>query len=128
MTVTGSCHCGGVRITVPRLPEWVGACNCSLCTRLAWLVAYYPPAEVAVEGETTPYVWGDRMIGIHHCPTCGCGTHWQTLGEDFGRMGVNARLLDGFAEAGVPIRHMDNADPPPDSAKPSEGEGDRGGP
>ena len=109
MTVAGSCHCGGVRITAPRLPDWVGSCNCSLCTRLAWRVAYYPPADVQVEGETTAYVWGDRCIGIHHCPVCGCGTHWKTLGEDFGRMGVHARLLDGFDVAKVEVRYLDNA-------------------
>ena len=55
----GSCHCGGVRITVPHAPEWVGSCNCSLCTKTAWLVAYYPDADVKVEGETVAYVWGD---------------------------------------------------------------------
>ena len=51
------------------------------------------------------------MIGLHHCPVCGLVTHWQTLGEDFGRMGVNARLLDGFDEAEVEIRRVDNRDP-----------------
>ncbi len=50
------------------------------------------------------------MIGIHHCPTCGCGTHWQSLGEDFGKMGINARLLDGFDESAVEVRKFDNAD------------------
>ena len=104
MTVGGSCHCGRVRIQVPAAPEWVAACNCSLCTKLAWLVAYYPDGAVRVEGETVAYVWGDRMIGIHHCPVCGSGTHWRTLGEDFGRMGVNARLLDGFDPAAVEVR------------------------
>ena len=94
--VSGSCHCGAVRLRVPRVPEWVGSCNCSLCTKTGWLVAYYPDEAVSVEGETIAYVWGDRMIGIHHCPVCGCGTHWKTLGEDFGRMGVHARMLDGF--------------------------------
>ena len=128
--VKGSCHCGAVRIEVPRAPDWVGSCNCSLCSKTGWLVAYYPGEEVSVEGETVAYVWGDRMIGIHHCPTCGVGTHWKTLGEDFGnarkeavpnssisRMGVHARLLDGFdatggqcSFAGVPVevRMMDN--------------------
>ncbi len=43
------------------------------------------------------------MIGIHHCPVCACLTHWQTLGEDFGRMGVNARLLDGFDTGADPL-------------------------
>ncbi len=94
--VKGSCHCGAVTLRVPHPPEWVGSCNCSLCAKLAWLVAYYPDDQVSVEGETVAYVWGDRMIGIHHCPTCGCGTHWRTLGEDLGKMGVHARLLDGF--------------------------------
>ncbi|HEY0112884.1 MAG TPA: GFA family protein [Allosphingosinicella sp.] len=117
MTVRGSCHCGAVRIIVPRAPEWVGSCNCSLCTKLGWLVAYYPDAEVNVEGETVAYVWGDRMIGIHHCPVCGCGTHWKTLGEDFGKMGVHARLLEGFeaaaatclvAGAEVEVRRLDS--------------------
>lgn len=109
--IGGSCHCGAVTIALPRAPEWVASCNCSLCTKTGTLMAYYPDAEVRVEGETMPYIWGDRMIGIHHCPVCGCGTHWATLGEDFGRMGINARLLDGFAEAGVAVRLMDNADP-----------------
>jgi hypothetical protein len=110
MPTSGSCHCGGVKIEVPQLPGWVNSCNCSICTKLAWLVAYYPDPDVRITGETRTYVWGDRMIGLHHCPVCGCITHWQTLGEDFGRMGVNARLLDGFEEAEVEIRRVDNRD------------------
>jgi hypothetical protein len=104
----GSCHCGAVRIVAARAPEWVGSCNCSWCTKAGWLVAYYPPDDVQVEGETVPYIWGDRMIGLHHCPVCGCGTHWATLGEDFGKMGVNARLFDGFDPTKVEVRLMDN--------------------
>jgi hypothetical protein len=44
-----------------------------------------------------------------HAFLCGCGTHWETLGQDFGKMGVNARLLDGFDEAAVEVRKVDNA-------------------
>lgn len=107
--VHGSCHCGKVQIGVPDAPQWVAECNCSLCRRLAWRVAYFPPSEVSISGETTAYIWGDQMISIHHCPVCGCGTHWQSLGEDFGRMGINARLLDGFEECAVEVRKFDNA-------------------
>ncbi|MDB5691176.1 MAG: glutathione-dependent formaldehyde-activating [Alphaproteobacteria bacterium] len=109
MGLRGSCHCGGVTLAVPHAPAWVGSCNCSLCRKLGWLVAYYPDDAVKVTGETIAYVWGDRLIGIHHCPICGCGTHWKTLGEDFGRMGLNARLLDGFDPAKVEVRLLDNA-------------------
>jgi hypothetical protein len=109
MSVRGSCHCGAVTLAVPHPPDWVGECNCSLCTKTGSLMAYYPDDEaVTVTGETAVYIWGDRMIGIHHCPTCGCLTHWRTLGEDFGKMGVNARLLDGFDPAAVEIRKFDN--------------------
>jgi hypothetical protein len=109
MKVAGRCHCGGVRLTIERAPDWVGSCNCSLCRKLGTLMAYFPEAEVEIVGETVPYVWGDRMIGIHHCPICGCLTHWRTLGQDFGRMGVNARLLDGFDPVAVEVRFLDNA-------------------
>ena len=105
----GSCHCGAVRITLPHAPDWVGACNCSLCSKLGTLWAYYPDADVAIDGATDAYVWGTRSIGIHHCRTCGCVTHWRTLGRDFGRMGINARLLEGFAAETVEIRLLDNA-------------------
>jgi hypothetical protein len=27
---------------------------------------------------------------------CACHTHWDSTGESYGRVGVNARLLDGF--------------------------------
>jgi hypothetical protein len=108
MSIEGSCHCGGVRIEVPNTPEWVADCNCSLCRRLAWRTAYFPPGEVRISGRTTAYIWGDRMIGIHHCPVCGCGTHWDSLGENFGKMGINARLLDGFDEDAIEVRKIDN--------------------
>jgi hypothetical protein len=101
--VEGSCHCGKVRIEVPRAPDSVGSCNCSLCRRTGWIGAYYPEAEVRITGATVAYTWGDRMIGIHHCPVCGCATHWLSLGEDFGKMGINARMLDGFEAAGAAV-------------------------
>jgi hypothetical protein len=89
----------------------VGSCNCSLCKKVGGLWAYYPDAEVRIDGATTPYIWGDKMIGIHHCTVCGCTTHWQTLGEDFGKMGVNARMLADFDPHSVELRLLDNADP-----------------
>lgn len=119
MPVAGSCHCGKVRIEAPSAPEWVGSCNCSICRRLGTLMAYYPDdGSLRVEGETVAYIQGDRMIALHHCPVCACTTHWVSTGESYGRVGVNARLLDGF-EVGegrflldgreIEVRFMDNA-------------------
>lgn len=106
VTMQGSCHCGTVRLTVPGKPEEVVACHCSLCSRRGMLWAYYPEPEVAVDGYTEAYVWGDRTICFNHCPNCGCTTHWSCLNGDRGRMGVNARLLDGFEPGGEEIQSL----------------------
>jgi len=110
MTVSGSCHCGAVRIAVPRAPEWAASCNCSICRRTGALVAYYRPDEVRVDGRTETYLTGDRFIRFHFCSDCANHTHWtanpEALAGDLPeavrealatRMGINARLLDGFA-------------------------------
>jgi hypothetical protein len=120
MPVRGSCHCGAVQIEVPHAPEWLGSCNCSFCKKVGSLMVYYPDdGSVRVEGPTEPYIWGDRMIALHHCPVCACFTDWRSLGESYGKVGVNARLLDGFEiREGIPlfegreleIRYMNNAD------------------
>lgn len=120
MALEGSCHCGAVRVTVPERPAWLGSCNCSFCRRIGSLMAYYPDdGSVRIEGETMPYIWGDRMISLHHCPVCGCFTDWRSTGESHGKVGVNARLLDGFeVREGRPliegeeveVRWLDNAD------------------
>jgi hypothetical protein len=120
MTVAGSCHCGAVRIEVPDAPEWVARCNCSICRKLGQLVAYYPDdGSVRIAGRTAEYIWGDRMIAFHFCPLCGCHSNWTSTGESYGRVGINARLLDGyeeregkslFDEREIEVRFMDNAE------------------
>ena len=120
MAVSGSCHCGAVRIEVPGAPERLGRCNCSFCKRTGSLMAYYPDdGGVRVEGETVAYIWGDRMISQHHCRVCGCFTGWRSTGESHGKVGINARLLDGYSERDgksfidgreVEVRYLDNAD------------------
>lgn len=119
MECTGRCHCGQLQLRVPAAPEWLGSCNCSFCTKTGNLMAYYPDdGSVAVTGATATYVWGDRMIAHHRCPNCGSYSHWTSTGESYGRIGVNARLLDDFALTAdgpivdgnpVKVRFMDNA-------------------
>lgn len=105
----GDCHCGAVRLQVPTPPEVVSECNCSICRRIGGLWAYYPPGEVTVSGPTVAYVQGDRTLALHHCPACGCTTHWLPLDPGLGRMGVNARMLDGFDAAAAERRGVDGA-------------------
>jgi hypothetical protein len=106
-----SCHCGAVRIEVEVPPAQLTSCNCSLCRRYGTLWAYYRPAQVRIvqgAGTTVAYVQGERTLAAHHCPTCGCVTHWASLtGAD--RMAVNARLMDERDIEGVRVRRLDGA-------------------
>ena len=106
-----SCHCGAVRIAIPRAPERVTDCNCSICRRYGTLWAYYKAREVEVlSGETDIYTWGVGDLEFHRCRTCGCVTHWAAADKTADRrMGVNARLLAPEVLAAARIEIYDGA-------------------
>ncbi|MAS15046.1 MAG: glutathione-dependent formaldehyde-activating, GFA [Nitratireductor sp.] len=61
------------------------------------------------EDTTVAYVQGDKTLAMHHCPTCGCTTHWSPRDQG-NRMAINARLMEPGAIAGLRIRHFDGAE------------------
>ena len=91
----GSCHCGAVQVSVPRLPATVTECHCSICRRYGALWAYYRTDEVSFSGPTQVYVWGRKYVAFHRCGNCGCVVGWQPRG-DYPECSVNARMLDEF--------------------------------
>jgi len=109
----GSCHCGAVRITIPRKPRRITSCTCSICRRYGALWAYYPSGTVrvrAARGASETYTWGDHSIRFVRCATCGCVTHWKPVRRaGDARMGVNTRLFDPAAMSGVRVRRFDGA-------------------
>jgi hypothetical protein len=110
--VEGSCHCGAVRFSLAMAPQSVTDCNCSVCRRLGTLWAYCNPGEVTFTSggdATATYRPGDS-IDFHHCPACGCTTHWSPIDSGHPRMGVNARLLAPAVLAATRVRHIDGAD------------------
>ncbi len=112
--LTGSCHCGAVRLTLPFPPEVATDCNCSLCRRIGGPTAYYEFGTVAIEGHpenTCEYVWGDRTLRTIRCKTCGCVTHWEPLEPTPGaKHGVKLGNFDPRLVATVRVRHFDGAD------------------
>ncbi len=107
--IAGSCHCGAVTYEVDAAPAEVSSCNCSICRRTGILWAYYTPAQVRIVGPTDTYVWGDRMLALHRCRTCGLVSHWTAFEPGYDRMGVNARLLDPEVLAAARIKRVDGA-------------------
>ena len=69
------CHCGAISITVPRKPDYINECKCTICRRYAAAWSYYKSTEIEIKEKdagTKIYLWGDRMIEFHFCKNCGC--------------------------------------------------------
>src|SRR5262245_35445745 len=80
--LTGSCHCGAVKIQVARKPRRLTSCNCSICRRYATLWGYYDRGKVKIvsrKGALHRYAWGDKYLWLCRCAKCGCVTHWQPI-------------------------------------------------
>jgi hypothetical protein len=111
--IEASCHCGSIRIEIPRKPRTVTDCNCSICRRYGVLWAYYNAKEIRVRakrGSMSAYLWGEKSLRFVRCRHCGCVTHWAEARKSGpGRVGVNARNLDPTVWKTVRIRRLDGA-------------------
>lgn len=111
--IEGRCHCGAVGVRLAQAPTEAAECNCSLCSRLGTLWAYFPIADLqilAAEGAQEGYIQGDRTLTTWRCAGCGCVTHWTPLPAfDRGRVGVNVRLLERSVWTALPRRLIDGA-------------------
>jgi len=118
MSLTGSCHCGQVAFEVDApLPEKVTRCTCSFCSKRGTLYLYCAPDNfrAVVEGHDAVYRWQTRQVAHHFCSQCGCTTWSDSPAfEQDGRwdgttrrIGLNARLIDGFDAAGAPVEVID---------------------
>jgi hypothetical protein len=112
MSLTGACHCGAVRVTVPRRPRSVTDCNCSICRRYGVLWAYYRAGQVKVEGarHTEAYKWGRKALNFVRCKNCGCLVTWQRVKKDPDRyMGVNWRNFPLAIVEQTRVKKLDGA-------------------
>jgi hypothetical protein len=109
--LVASCHCGRATVRLPRKPDEVTQCNCSLCTKTGFRGVYFSSDELEIAGEFDSYVRTDLKLAYlanHRCKTCGILTHWTPLGDPpHERIGVNARLIDEALLEGVPVKQVD---------------------
>jgi len=112
-----SCHCGAVRLTVDQRPDYINACNCTLCSKTGARWGYFQPSQVEVRGVTKTYLRTDKadpVAQIHFCGECGTTTHFTLTAEAVARFGqdltgVNMRLADEGDLAGIELRYPDGA-------------------
>lgn len=111
--LTATCHCGAVRIHVPRAPRTVTSCNCSICRRYGALWAYYKASTVQIEapkGKLCSYSRRRKVRAFFRCKRCGCVTHYKYLKKwGSGTVGVNATNFEPRVLQGVRIRELDGA-------------------
>lgn len=113
MTHTGSCHCGAVKISV-RGPLTRGTrCNCSICSRAGWTLAFVgADAFELVSGATemTDYQFGKRHIHHPFCKVCGARPFSYGDDADGNRMySINTNCLEGFDAGSLEISDYDGA-------------------
>ena len=110
-----SCLCGQFRMTTAKRPDYVNACNCTLCSKTGAYWGYFHPDDVIVEGQARGYCREDKADPaalVHFCETCGSTTHWTLTPSAVARfgdgmMGVNMRLADAGDLAGIELRFPD---------------------
>ena len=112
--LAATCHCGAVKVEVPRKPRTLTNCNCSMCRRYGVLWAYYKDADVSLiapAGSIDNYSWGRNTQRFIRCKSCGCVMQWKKFEVGPSSWtGVNARNFEPSALGPVKIRLLDGAD------------------
>lgn len=107
----GGCHCGAVRYEIDADISHVVACNCSICARQGWLLAFMPVTQftlISGADAVTDYQFGKKRIHHPFCTTC--GTHAFGKGTDNEGKEVryiNVRCLDDVDVSTLSVSHYD---------------------
>ena len=108
-TYTGGCHCGRVRYEVVADLERVTECNCSICTRKAYLHLILPRERfrlLAGEEDLAVYRFGTMTAGHLFCRHCGVASFYVPRSHP-DRIDVNVRCLDGVDVSALRIQPFD---------------------
>ena len=119
MTIKGSCHCGKTSFEISGdIPEQLTRCTCSFCSKRGALYAYYQPEQFHINASAESdgiYRWNTKLVDHHFCKLCGIPTFSDspaferdgTWDQKTRRIGVNARLYEGFDAATAPVAVID---------------------
>jgi hypothetical protein len=119
MKITGSCHCGKTTFEIDgEIPPALTRCTCSFCAKRGGLYAYYTPEQFRLtspQDNLATYRWNTSQVAHHFCASCGIATFTDSPAFELNgnwdgktrRLGVNARLLDGFDAAEAPVTVID---------------------
>lgn len=110
---TGSCHCGAVRYNVRTTLEGVVACNCSICSKAGWLLAFVPEASFTLETDDdalSDYQFAKKHSHHLFCRHCGVRSFgWGHTPDGAKMYSINVRCLEGVDVQALPVNNYDGA-------------------
>ncbi len=105
MNYKGSCHCGRISFGVDGLLEQAMECNCSHCSRKAYLLWFVPRAQFSLhspEADLATYTFNKHVIKHHFCPRCSCAPFgFGTDRSGTATAAINVRCLEGVDLASI---------------------------
>jgi hypothetical protein len=105
----GGCHCGRVRFVVHGDLAAATLCNCSLCTKKAFIHLIVPPEDFELTSgrdQLTTYRFNTGVAQHHFCQVCGSHPFYVPR-SDPDKMDVNVRCLDGVDVGGLDLPTFD---------------------
>lgn len=110
-TRTGGCHCGAVRYEVTMSLQFTVSCNCSICTRAGYLLAFVPANQFKLlSGEEVLRDYQFHKKVAHHvfCSTCGIHSFSHGTSPDGKDMrAINLRCLDDIDLESLTFQKID---------------------
>jgi hypothetical protein len=99
-------------VTMPP-PAKAFTCNCSICSRAGWLLAFTPETGFrlrAGEDALTDYQFGKKKTHHVFCRTCGVRAFSRGPGSDGSPwIAANLRCLAGIDAKALPVEEFDGA-------------------
>lgn len=111
MPYRGSCHCGKIAYEVEDDIVQAAECNCSLCRRHGYLLAFMPRDRLRLhtpEADFATYMFNKHRIRHHFCPTCGYAPFaFGTDKTGNAVAAINVRCLEDVEPASLEIKPFD---------------------
>ena len=111
-TYPGRCHCGAITFEMTSDFGSLGVCNCSMCSRLGWVMQTVPEADFKLLGggdRLSTYRFNTKLFAHQFCSVCGIESFARGEGSD-GKIvyTVNTACLTGFPDIDHgAVRHWD---------------------
>jgi hypothetical protein len=105
----GGCHCGRVAIEVRGVLARASQCNCSICTKKAYLHWIVPRENFRLltpSDDLATYHFNTGVAQHHFCPRCGVASFYIPR-SDPDQIDVNVRCLEGVDVTTLEIDHFD---------------------